>query len=598
MPLVYGRELPDYSIKVLESEIDVVDTKMLLFIASRNASLFPGLRIVKSTEGFIRKRFKNIIGAGGELTAAQIILFREVTLAQRLLCVFSKDALSMHLEDLAVFFGVDDFITGLYFDSREEVRELVDSLEGKYKKLKEKSPKKAREHLEDMFSEFLTLIHPLCSCNAAFEIGEKQLKDVQEKLKKSEKKVISLKDELEKSRVNNSAVKKAEKKILKLEGINRDQEEKIAELKKRISKQKEEYKQQTDVLYALKAEHDELLASFEITIDNKVQAELDDLKNKWLKSAIEMDDVVHQISKSSDNILEEAEKVLAAQADRDKHYGNIRHLTDMRNKLVKTRSELIKAHRDSINPLPALNQLIERISSEIGKIDNSLGKKVQLSDFSLKCIDKISSAVDIEELVGIYTMLGNVRKAEVLSYSELVEIEKAYMSKVNALMETFPDNTELVFEHPFMEFIHYLKDSNSDVLLLLDGHNILHRMHHIFDEFYEDGIPGKDAREALIRKMNILNENHPNTRVNLYFDGPQASHQNISELLKVIYSGGNYDEHRADRVIMDYLEFLDKEGITERLAVVSDDTEIANFASQKGALPLSVNDLAQIISAY
>ena len=349
---------------------------------------------------------------------------------------------------------------------------------------------------------------------------------------------------------------------------------------------------------ALKAEHDELLASFERTIDDKVKEELNNLKNKWLKSAIEMDNVVHKISKSSDNILEEAEKVLAAQADRDKHYGNIRHLTDMRNKLVKTRSELIKAHRDSINPLPALNQLIDRISSEIGKIDNSLGKKVQLSDFSLKCIDKISSAADIEELVGIYRMLGNVRKAEVLSYSELVEIEKAYMSKVNALMETFPDDTEIVFEHPFMEFIHYLKDSNSDVLLLLDGHNILHRMHHVFDEYYEDRVPGKVARDALISMIGLFNENHPNIRVNIYFDGPQASHQNISDHLKVIYSGGSYDEHRADRVIMDYLEFLDKDGCTEKLAVVSDDADIAYFASQKGALPLSVNDLAQIIAAY
>ena len=70
----------------------------------------------------------------------------------------------------------------------------------------------------------------------------------------------------------------------------------------------------------------------------------------------------------------------------------------------------------------------------------------------------------------------------------------------------------------------------------------------------------------------------------------------ISDHLKVIYSGGGYDEHRADRVIMDYLEFLGSNDCRERVAVISDDDEIANFASGKEALALSVNDLALLIS--
>ena len=596
MPLVYGRQLPDYSLIVLDSEIDVLDDKIFLALASSNSSLFRGFRFVESSVPLIRKRFKKIISSDGELSNEQIILFRNITLAQRLICVLSYEALFLNLEDLAVFFGLDDFITGLYFDSREEVRALADSLDANYKKLKTKSFDDARHNLEDIFSEFLSLIHPLCSCNAAFGIQESELEALKAKLDKAEKKITSLKEELAENRVNSSAVRKLEKQIAKLEQINAEKDQKIDELKNRIRQQKDVIEHRTGELDTLRVEHKDVLDSLDTAIEERVREELERLENRWLKTAVETENAVREISDSSDSLLDQSEKILLAQSERDRQFGNIRHLTEMRNKLIKARSELIQARRESINPLDELDGLLDRISKEITKIDTTLGQGGQLSDFTLKCIDRISEASDIDELSELYTMLGSVRRAGVLAYGELSEIEKAYAGRVNALIDTFPENAEFVSAHPFLEFIHSLSDSGSEVVLLLDGHNILHRMSYVFGKYYEDGVPGKASRDALIDIMGIFHENHPNTRVNIYFDGPEASHQNISDRLKVIYSGGGYDEHRADRVIMDYLEFMEKDGTTERVAVVSDDAEVADFASKKGALVLSVNDLSIVIS--
>ena len=596
MPLVYGKKLPDYSVRLLENGVDALDVKRLLFIANDNPSLFRGFRLIKSSEQLIRKRFKNNISVDGELNRKQISLFRHVTLAQRLICVFSYDALSLNKEDLAVFFGVEEFITGLYFDSREEVRELANSIENNHKKLEHKCTDEAERNLKQSFSDFLSLIKTLCDSSSISKVDKVEFEQTKMKLDKAEKKISLLNDELLEVRANNSSLKKAERRITRLEQLNDEKEQKIYELKKRICKQNDELINKKKLVDTLRTELDVMRNSFNTKLDERVREKLATLENRWLKVAVETDCAVSKISVSSNNLIEQAEKLIEAQVERDKHFGNIQHLSDKRSELLKARSKLVQARRKSINPLTELGTLIAHIEREIDGIDKHLGVNTKLSDFTLKCIDKISDALDFDELLDRYSMVISVRNAGVLSQVELTELEKAYAGKARELITSLPYCPQSVPENPFLQFIYSISNVDTEILLLLDGHNILHKMSSFFEKYFDNGVPGGAARKALIDIMENFNVTYPNTSVNIYFDAPESSQQNISKHLKVVYSGGGYVEHRADRVIMDYLEFLDNDGRTGTVAVVSDDGEIADFTSEKGALTLSVDDFALIIS--
>jgi len=114
---------------------------------------------------------------------------------------------------------------------------------------------------------------------------------------------------------------------------------------------------------------------------------------------------------------------------------------------------------------------------------------------------------------------------------------------------------------------------NKKTVLVIDGHNLLFGLNHIFGSEYEDGVPRQRARLRLVRIAQKLVQNRPNLRVRISFDGPRANVERIGPNVEVSYSGGT-GANRADELITSRLQFKDLRSLDEKVYVVTDDRAI------------------------
>jgi hypothetical protein len=136
---------------------------------------------------------------------------------------------------------------------------------------------------------------------------------------------------------------------------------------------------------------------------------------------------------------------------------------------------------------------------------------------------------------------------------------------------------------------------NSDSLVILDAHNILYQLKELFGRDYENGYPGKAAREHLIRLVANLAHDRPKIQVRIYFDGPKVHMERVIPNVRIEFSGGT-GPHRADHRIHEHLTFADFASTPTKKFVVSNDMEVRRFAQDHNALPVSAEALGVILT--
>jgi hypothetical protein len=131
--------------------------------------------------------------------------------------------------------------------------------------------------------------------------------------------------------------------------------------------------------------------------------------------------------------------------------------------------------------------------------------------------------------------------------------------------------------------------------LVVDGHNVLHKLPTLFRPEYEAGLPGAKARKALQSRLLGLCSKYPTLYVQLWFDGPVVEERSLARNLRVRFSGG-VGTDRADRQIGAYFQHLRDSSPEQLRFVVSADSEVANYGATTGAVVLMPFELGLLLA--
>lgn len=151
---------------------------------------------------------------------------------------------------------------------------------------------------------------------------------------------------------------------------------------------------------------------------------------------------------------------------------------------------------------------------------------------------------------------------------------KAETARLKAELAAVRNGKEAVEKH-FSLALAALRDADSaDVLVAIDGWNAVNRS------------PFR-TREALLDYCRSIVR--PGLFIWIVFDGDEAAAE-TSEGLRVSYTGGTGD-HRADRLISDWVHAFALRGLRKTVRVVTDDDDFAKKTRQYGAEVYSCSDL-------
>lgn len=122
-------------------------------------------------------------------------------------------------------------------------------------------------------------------------------------------------------------------------------------------------------------------------------------------------------------------------------------------------------------------------------------------------------------------------------------------------------------------------------ILIIDGWNAVIGTRRLSDEVR------RVRRHELVDRLRTRCETDPGIFVWLLFDGSEANADLQAEgRLRVGYTGGT-GEHRADRMVCDYLRMLKHLGLKPSVTVATDDKDFAHDAQALGATIRSTKEL-------
>jgi hypothetical protein len=121
--------------------------------------------------------------------------------------------------------------------------------------------------------------------------------------------------------------------------------------------------------------------------------------------------------------------------------------------------------------------------------------------------------------------------------------------------------------------------------LVVDGHNVLHKLPTLFRPDYGAGQPGAKARKALESRLLGLCSNYPTLSIQLWFDGPVVEERALAGNLRFRLSE-DVGSDRADRQIGAYLQHLQASAPQELRLVASADADVTNYVTISGAAAL------------
>ncbi len=126
--------------------------------------------------------------------------------------------------------------------------------------------------------------------------------------------------------------------------------------------------------------------------------------------------------------------------------------------------------------------------------------------------------------------------------------------------------------------------------ILVDGHNVIN-----LDPAYARRI-GVDShesiRDAFVDSLVRMQPGFGNCEMDIYFDGAIRNDYRPHRNVQVHYSGGEGD-HKADRAILDVLEFYLGEG--DYCVVVTEDSDFRNEARQLGSRVIGSRDFMDLL---
>jgi hypothetical protein len=416
--------------------------------------------------------------------------------------------------------------------------------------------------------------------------------------------------------VNDSAlehkrIKKTEKLIIdfrakrsEVNRLRRDLAEAVSERDKAITTAqgiKGSFDKATTTLNLVTQNFDKLRTNFDDYVKEGVRSALDQKLVPWLGPA---EVLAQTVQATPVELLQEAEELLRRQAKVDQKFGLRSQLEAEAVRCEDMRLRLGEAIKESFQPLPELAisaRKLEKRINDIQKILLQTGFSATRAGMApTRLIEKIQHATTLDEVARVRTGLIAIESIGLLAPFELSAAYALVGDKASRLyMQASLDTAEKpqiasLKGVPLYALQRHLADGNA-CTLLIDGHNVLHKLPTLFGDFYERGNPGAEAQQALIRKIHVLCTLYEILTVNLWFDSTRAHDETIRSNFNVHYSGGK-GSNRADDQIIAYLQFLNSQTPQKFRALVTADRDEAAKAHDCGALIVSPLEFEVLIS--
>lgn len=357
------------------------------------------------------------------------------------------------------------------------------------------------------------------------------------------------------------------------------------------------------ILAQRRAEHAEReLAERREYIDSQVHARVESLLDERLLPWLVPAQSLAQAAEDSrgKNLLEQAELLLQDQAAIDRRYGLRCSLQAELESCHRMLTRLAEAQTESLRPLPQLGSLQHALRLRSQTLIQQLGTSSETPTAPnanlARLQESIRQADTLEKLRAVRQALN---ATEPLGWLDADERAQAYAlladlaSRIYArqgICRTAAQDREGLRNLPLYAMQSTLALGHP-ATLVVDGHNVLFTLPTLFRPFFDKGIPGIRAREALEHRLVALAKRHPHLRVQLWFDGEAPGERTVADNFRVNFSGGS-GSNRADRQILAFLRHLKIANPNEIRAVVTADQEEARAAEHLGAMVMAPEELA------
>jgi predicted RNA-binding protein with PIN domain len=632
-----AREVPASVVATWAQAFDAVDDATVILLATGLGLNTRGFRAGHVPAAPARQYLRKQLTAATELTEPLREALTPATLAQPFFQVLSTEAIEAALSDWAGAFSHAAVAAALLLDTREAVRALgfalidqglpmgapaadasvshapvsgppdtdapaADATDPDAPDAVAASPdasarQAAIASLSTTFAPFRARLHALF----ADEVGQEKVPG--KRSAKPEQPVSSNSAAARESAIESAALREARKDAREF----RQKFEQAEQARKTAS---ELARTRSEALKAVTTDRDDwqakftaLNTQFDARLASALAVELDARVRPWLHQAEHLANAVGQAvnDPDTDALMQRAQALLEQQTTDNRRHGLRSALEAEHARLSTMVHRLRTARLDALRPLPGidtverqLTQRAARIAAQLGQLDTTGDPDTDEALAGLR--ERLASLEDLQAIIALRSELPTIVAAGFLArdhlgaaYRLVNEAATRAYDRAGLIDPTKDRRPSRGAEPPVMAFRRLLV-SGSRLVLLVDGHNVLHAMPRQFRPYYEGGQPLARARRALEERLAAFGREHPAAEVHLWFDGDQRSEQALHDNVRVHFSGG-HGRDRADHAIVAYLTHLRQaDSGTPRFLVTEDQDEAAQ-AREAGAVVIYPEEL-------
>ncbi len=410
--------------------------------------------------------------------------------------------------------------------------------------------------------------------------GNMLTKSFSEEHKKLIEKFNSIKSE-------NAALKQYKKKFEKLKKI----ETEASKLEKEKSKLLQKNKDLTKQINIIDAKCNELESGYDEKVNNILKSGL----HEWFKKA---EDIYKEINSLEYNcVSDKATALIEKQKSIDKHSGNRKEINERVIKLRILKDDIESLSINSINPLEGLNETRIELENEIVQLNKLLSNDNIESDseFVRSFKSKIGTCPTIEEIQDCKKIIRNLFELGVIFSEDIWSLYKFCDERI-CLLHDKESSLGIQYNLSQDSVVSFKKllETDSETMVLADGHNILILMDKIIKIETEDVEKAESLRKLLSKLFVDITKGKQNFLVNIYFDSEKKNEYIPSNNVKVIYSGGK-GENKADKSIQEYFYSSPEKSPNETVIVISNDKMVKLKSESCGAIWMDIDEFYTLI---
>ena len=501
-------------------------------------------------------------------------LLRSATLSTSLIQVLSEKAIKEGLLALYERFGIKPILASMLLDEREEIRNLANT------ELSKPSRNIANIKKEDSFQfkfePLLNILRPVL------------LDQPQQPPNQQNPKVTSAAQSLSKEQLENQIKSNALfKKILRERNTFEVSEKTVKEVRDKLKKENEEQS------LRIKDLNSQVLSN-DATLKQRIADGIADALNHRIAPWLEATEKVEFIINHQNDPIARAAQLIAQQESLDKRFGTRSSISREIKEARELQGKLKNAQVQSLRPLAGLGEAVISLENRIESLEKLLAGtsleptnpflKILLKELqAIKTLDELNvKKKSIEKTMAIESWGVELCKN---AYS-LVEREALRIYLSDQDISAF-DKNDIPVETP-QQYMEYCLRNAKPLRLMIDGHNMLPKIKPLIGgQYFTEGKgPSIAGRKLLIDRVRALTDRHPLIEADVWFDGPIEEDWTETENFRVWFSGGKGSD-RADKKILEGLESLDFLNKNEFRFLVTEDRDLLHKAKALKAVGVS-----------